>query len=184
MQLRAPANRTYPVIACRAPASLGSRVSRWAFVYVAMVASLVFASVGVFATWSDASDPANAASRATSSFVPASNVSRLNSIRVLRAGGYELQIQSVPRHMGQSAIASVKLLHGVRAVDGARVRLTLSMPDMPEMHALSTLLRQTAAGVYAHASPILTIGRWLATVQVAPPHSASFNASFTYRINT
>ena len=85
--------------------------------------------------------------------------------------------------MGQAAVASVRVLQGVHAVDGARVRLTFSMPDMPEMHGLSTLLRQIAPGVYAHASPIVTVGRWLATVQVTPPHSAGFNASFTYRIS-
>jgi hypothetical protein len=179
MQLRAPANRTYPVIADRVPASHGSL---WAFVYAAVVVSLVFASVGVFATRSDAFGPANATSQATSSLVP-HNVHGLNSIRVVRAGGYELQIQSVPRRLGPSAVASVKLLKGGRAVEGARVRLTFSMPDMPEMRGLSTLLGQIAPGVYAHASPILTVGSWLATVQVTPPHSAGFIASFTYRIS-
>jgi hypothetical protein len=180
MQLRAPANRTYPVVASRVPAS---HDSLWALVYVALVVSLVVASVAVFATRSDAFNAANASSQATSSFVPAHNVHGLNSIRVVRAGGYELQIQSVPRQMGQAAIASVRLLQGVHTVDGARVRLTFSMPDMPEMRGLSTLLRQIAPGVYAHASPILTVGSWLATVQVTPPHSAGFIASFTYRIS-
>jgi hypothetical protein len=179
MQLRAPANRTYPEIAYRVPASHGSH---WAFVYVGLVVGLVFASVGVFATRSDAFGSANATSQATRSLVP-HNVHGLNSIRVVRAGGYELQIQSVPRHMGQAAIASVRLLQGVHTVNGARVRLTFSMPDMPEMRGLSTPLRQIAPGIYAHASPILTVGSWLATVQVTPPHSASFKASFTYRIS-
>ena len=74
MQLRAPPNRTYPMIAYRVPASLGSRGSLWAFVYVALVASLVFASVGVFATRSDGFGSASATSQATGSFVPAHNV--------------------------------------------------------------------------------------------------------------
>ncbi len=173
MQLRAPPNRTYPVIAYRVPASLGSRGSLWALVYVAVVASLVFASVGVLAARSD-----------TSGFGSTTrNFRGANVARVLRAGGYELQILSVPRRLGQAAVASVRVLQGVHAVDGARVRITFSMPDMPEMHEFSTLLRQTAPGVYAHASPILTAGRWLATVEVTPPHAASFNTGFTYRIS-
>jgi hypothetical protein len=182
MQLRAPANRTYsPRIG--PPTSLGSRGSLWAFVYAAAIITLVFASVGVIATWSGAFGSPNASARASSLTVPAHGTSVVNPVRVLRVRDYELRVQSVPRRLGLATTAAVKLLKGGRAVDKARVRLTFTMPEMPSMRGLSTLLRETAPGVYAQTSPILTVGSWLATIQVSPPHATGFKASFTYRIS-
>jgi len=50
------------------------------------------------------------------------------------------------------------------------------------MRGLSILLRQIRPGVYAHASPILTVGHWRATFRVDPRHGAGFDAAFVYRI--
>jgi hypothetical protein len=184
MQLRAPANRTYSTrIGYPAAPSLGSRDSLWALVYVAAIITLVFASVGVFVTWSGAFGSPNLSARAGSPTFAAHGIRGVNPVRVLRVGDYELRVQSVPRRLGLATIAAVKLLKGGHSVDEARVRLTFSMPAMPSMHGLSTVLRETAPGLYAHTSPILTAGRWQATVQVTPPDSTRFKASFTYRIS-
>jgi hypothetical protein len=166
-----------------APDSRRPSANLVAVVYVVVVVSLVFASVAVFATLSGAFGSGSTTSQATSSFAPAPGVPVAHAVRVLRTGDFELQIQSLPRRLGQAAQTSVKLLRGVHVVNSARVRLTFSMPDMPEMHRLSTLLRQTAPGLYAHASPPLTIGRWRATFQVTPPHSTTFRTSFSYHIS-
>jgi hypothetical protein len=148
------------------------RISRGAFIYVAVVCGLVFAGVGALALaggafGSDATSP----QRMTS------------SARVLHVGDYELLARSVPRQIGTATSMSIELLRGGQPVDGARVRVTFSMPDMPRMRALTRLLPQTVAGVYVQTSPILTIGRWQVRFEITPRHGRSFGAGFVYRID-
>jgi YtkA-like protein len=182
MQLRAPVNRTYSAAVYPEPASAWSRESLLATVYTAAVLTIVFVGVGIFAARSDSIAPASTTPQAKSSSSVAGSGHGVNAFPVLRVGAYRLRIESVPRHLGESAVASVKVLKGGRPVNGARVRLVFSMPNMPSMRGLFTVLRQTARGVYAHTSPILTVGRWLVTVQVTLRHSAGFRANFSYRI--
>jgi len=168
MQLRAPA------IAYNTPGSAGTGRNLWALLYVAVVVTVVIASVGVLAGRSNAfSSPSTAPQAAGGS--PAGPV--------LRVRDYALQIRSLPSRFGQPAVASVRVLRAGHTVDGARIRVTFSMPAMPEMRGLSVLLPQSSAGVYAHSAPALTVGRWRASFRIVPPHAAGFTAQLTYRID-
>jgi hypothetical protein len=144
----------------------------WAVVYAGVVVALVFASVAVLA----------ARSHVFGSSDPAAQTIGASAARVLRVGAYELQIASVPTRIGEQTAASVRLVRGGRPLEGARVRITFSMPAMPGMHGLAASLRETAPGVYTNAAPILTVGRWLVRVRVAPSRARSFSAGFTYRV--
>jgi hypothetical protein len=169
MQLRAPA------IAYDPPGAADAGKSLWAFAYVAAVMVVVVASVGVLAGRSNAFSSSGTAPRAAGS--PAAEP-------VLRVRDYALQIRSLPSRFGQPAVASVRVLRAGHAVDDARVRVTFSMPAMPEMRGLSVSLRPSASGVYARSAPALTVGRWRASFWIAPRHSAGFTTGFTYRIES
>jgi hypothetical protein len=161
MQLHAPTHATYPVSA-----------RFLAVAYAGFIVVLVFATIAVLASRSRVFGASDAAAQTVA---PA-------AVRTLNVGAYALQVRALPRRIGEQTTVSVRLLQGVRAVDGARVRITFTMPAMSGMRGLSTLLRQTAPGVYAHAAPILTMGRWHASVQVTPAHGKSVAAGFTYRV--
>ena len=75
------------------------------------------------------------------------------------------------------------LRKGGHPVSGARVRLTFSMVDMPEMGGLTGLLPQTTPATYAHAGPTLMSGRWELRFDVAPPDGARFAATVVYRVS-
>jgi hypothetical protein len=161
MQLHAPAHATHPVSA-----------RFLAVAYAGFVVVLVFATIAVLASRSQVFASSDAIARTVAP----------RADRTLYAGGYQLQVRALPRRIGEQTTLSVTLLQGGRGVDGARVRITFAMPAMSGMRGLSVPLRETAPAVYAHAAPILTVGRWRATLQVMPPHAKSFDAGFTYRV--
>jgi hypothetical protein len=146
------------------------------------VVTLVFAGIAAFASWADGLDSSSTTPTARSRLASPIAVRALPTLRDLRVRGYELQVRSVPEQFGRPALASVELLSSAQPLNGARVRVTFSMPSMPDMRGLSILLRQIRPGVYAHASPILTVGHWRATFRVDPRHGAGFDAAFVYRI--
>jgi len=76
----------------------------------------------------------------------------------------------------------VALRRGGKPVDGARLRVSFSMPDMPRMAGPTRALRQAGPGVYTRMSPMLTVGRWLATFRLTPRRGPSASAAFGYRI--
>ncbi len=161
MQLHAPAHATDPV-----PARF------WAAAYAGFVVALVFVTVAALASRSQVFGSSEAAAR------PASPA----GIRLLHAGAYELQVRALPKRIGRQTTMTVELVRDGRSVDGARVRVTFAMPAMPAMRGLSTPLRPTVPGVYAHTTPILTVGRWRASLQVTPPHGKRFEAGFAFRV--
>ena len=150
------------------------------FAYVAAIFALVFACVGALASASGAFDRAKTVLQTTSVFQPSGGTA--SEDRVLRVGGYELRASSLPRHLGQATNMSVRLLRGGQSVDGARVRVTFSMPDMPGMRGLSRLLPRTRTGLYAHTSPVLTSGRWRLSFEITLRHGRSLAVGFVYRV--
>jgi hypothetical protein len=161
MQLHAPAPAAHPVSA-----------RFLAVAYAGFVVVLVFATIAVLASRSQVFGSSDAIAQTVAP----------RADRTLYAHGYELQVRALPRRIGEQTSVSVGLVQGGRGVDGARVRITFTMPGMSGMPRLSVPLRRTASGVYAHSAPILTVGRWRATLQVTPRHAKSFDAGFTYRV--
>ena len=164
MHVHAPAHVTYAI-----PGRL------LALVYTAGVVVLVFASVAVLAARSHVF----ASDAMTRTIAP-------SAVRSLQVGAYELQVGSLPRRIGEQSAVAVGLLQFGRAVSGASVRITFTMPAMPAMpgmRGLSTRLREKTPGTYGAAAPILTVGSWRVSVQVTPRDGKSFRAGFTYRVS-
>jgi hypothetical protein len=53
---------------------------------------------------------------------------------------------------------------------------------MPGMAGPERALRQAGPGVYTRMTPVLTVGRWLATFWLTPRRGPSVSAAFGYRI--
>jgi len=146
---------------------------RWAIVYVAVVVSLTFSGVGVLASAGGAFGQPGSAGRAEAA----------SPIATLHADGHELQVISLPRRLGVAAAVSVVVHRGGRPLDGARLRVSFSMPGMSGMAGPTRVLRQTGPGVYTSRSTVLTVGRWAATFRVTPRRGPSFSAAYGYRID-
>lgn len=101
---------------------------------------------------------------------------------VLRARPYQLQLRLTPNRAAVPGTISVELLKGGRPVNGARVRLTLSMLDMDMGHPTG-ILPQTAPGHYSHAWPALGMsGRYRLRFDIALPGATPSSLSVVDRI--
>jgi YtkA-like len=98
--------------------------------------------------------------------------------------GYALELHVAPNRPTASARATLVLTRGGRPVNGARVRLTYRMLDMP-MPDVVRALPQTSPGRYADAGPVLGMsGRWGLRVDVAPPRAAPFSIRLLDRMRS
>jgi predicted metal-binding membrane protein len=94
--------------------------------------------------------------------------------KLVRAGGYELELQLGPNRAYRPGTLSVRLLKGGRPVDGAGIQTTFTMLDM-EMADVTTRLRQTAPGAYSRTVPALGMsGSWGLDIGVTPSHGRPF----------
>jgi predicted metal-binding membrane protein len=102
--------------------------------------------------------------------------------RVIRAGGYELELGFSPNRASQAGRLSLRLLNTGRPVNGARIRATFTMLDM-DMPGVSIWLRQTGPGAYARRGPVLGMsGRWGLRLAIVPPHGKPLEARIVDRL--
>jgi hypothetical protein len=93
----------------------------------------------------------------------------------LSANGYRLELRLTPNRATVAAGAVVALTRRQTPVNGARVRLTYTMPGMGAA-GIVRVLRQSAPGRYADAGPILgMVGRWNLRIDAAPRRGAPFH---------
>lgn len=101
----------------------------------------------------------------------------------LAVHGYRLELRVAPNRATVSANATLVLTKQGHAVNGARVRLTYVMLDMP-MTGIVRALAPRGRGRYADAGPVLGMsGRWGLTVRVAPLHESPFTVRLVDRMS-
>jgi YtkA-like len=151
-------------------------------------AGVFLARSGVFEAGSTTSRPVSSPASHRSSFL-LSNKTNLHAVAnrlspgplatVLNLHGFQVAVHLTPNQPARPETVSVQLSHAGRPVNGARVRLTFSMLDMPEMGALTGLLPQTKPGTYSRPAPTLMAGHWQIRVQVTPRDTKPFSATIT-----
>lgn len=88
--------------------------------------------------------------------------------------GYRLTVRLTPNRPDLPERIAVEISRGGRPVSAARVRVTVSMADMPGMGTGTSLLPQSGPGTWARSAPPLTAGRWRLHVAVEPRHARPF----------
>jgi hypothetical protein len=100
-------------------------------------------------------------------------------LTVLHAGAYRLELRLAPNRASRRGIVAVTLLKQNRPVNGARVRLTVTMLDM-NMGSFTVLLPRTRSGTYARTAPVLGMsGRWGWRFDMTPPGAKHFTLTVT-----
>ena len=105
--------------------------------------------------------------------------------QALAAGGDTLALRMTPNRASlRNAITTTVTQHG-RAVSGARVTVTYSMPAMDMWNALQTTLVPAGGGSYRADEPVLGMpGIWQLRITVAPPGARAFAVVVNDRMNS
>jgi hypothetical protein len=94
--------------------------------------------------------------------------------RVVEEHGYRLELRMTPNRAAVPNDFAVRITHDGTAVRGARVRATFTMLDM-EMPDQSYSLAESSPGLYRRtSSPLVMVGRWGLSFEIAPPGVAPF----------
>jgi hypothetical protein len=107
-----------------------------------------------------------------------------DGLKQLRADGYRLVLHVTPNRAPSAIRVSVAIMRGGRPVRADRVRLTVTMLDMP-MAGLTRTLGQTGPGRWDSGASNLAFGmagRWGLRLDVTPRNARPFSVGVTDRV--
>ena len=101
------------------------------------------------------------------------------------AGADTLALRMTPNRASLRNEITATVTQRGRAVDGARVTVTYSMPAMDMWGGLQTTLRPAGAGRYRANEPVLGMpGIWQLRIAVAPPGGRAYAVVVNDRMNS